>query len=79
MGRSITQVNTTLYEGNVLSSFRRKDLWNSAVAASHECMKRTVIWLTDQQTKALAAISQESLAPVSALVRQAVKEFLQKS
>jgi hypothetical protein len=41
-------------------------------------MRRTVIWLTDQQTKVLARMSEKSLAPVSALVRQAVKEFLQK-
>ena len=41
-------------------------------------MRRTVIWLTDQQAKALARMSEKSLAPVSALVRQAVKEFLQK-
>lgn len=41
-------------------------------------MKRTVVWLTDEQTKTLAELSGKSLAPVSALVRQAVKEFLQK-
>jgi len=40
-------------------------------------MKRTVVWLTDAQTKALARISQKTLAPISALVRQAVNEFLQ--
>ena len=40
-------------------------------------MKRTVVWLTDSQVKALTAISKKSLAPLSALVRQAVKEFLQ--
>ena len=40
-------------------------------------MKRTVVWLTNKQVKALAAMSKKSLAPVSALVRQAVKEFLQ--
>jgi metal-responsive CopG/Arc/MetJ family transcriptional regulator len=40
-------------------------------------MKRTVIWLTNEQVKKLAAMSKKSLAPVSALVRQAVKEFLQ--
>jgi hypothetical protein len=39
-------------------------------------MKRTVVWLTDEQVKALMAISKKSLAPVSALVRQAVKKFL---
>jgi hypothetical protein len=39
-------------------------------------MKRTVVWLTDKQLKALGAISRKSLAPVSALVRKAVTEFL---
>jgi predicted transcriptional regulator len=39
-------------------------------------MKRTVVWLTDEQSKALSAIAKTSLAPVSALVRQAVHEFL---
>jgi hypothetical protein len=41
-------------------------------------MKRTVVWLTDEQIKALARISEKSLAPVSALVRRAVEEFLKK-
>jgi hypothetical protein len=41
-------------------------------------MKRTVVWLTAQQVKALVALSKKSLAPVSALVRQAVSEFLRK-
>jgi hypothetical protein len=41
-------------------------------------MKRTVVWLTDSQVKALTKISQKSLAPVSALVRQAVATFLTK-
>jgi metal-responsive CopG/Arc/MetJ family transcriptional regulator len=40
-------------------------------------MKRTVVWLTNSQVKALTAMSKKSLAPLSALVRQAVKEFLQ--
>jgi hypothetical protein len=40
-------------------------------------MKRTVVWLTNDQVKALTAMSKKSLAPVSALVRQAVKDFLQ--
>jgi len=40
-------------------------------------MKRTVVWLTNDQVKALAAMSKKALAPVSALVRQAVKEYLQ--
>ena len=43
----------------------------------HRSMKRTVVWLTNTQVKALAAMSKKSLAPLSALVRQAVKEFLQ--
>ena len=42
----------------------------------HRSMKRTVVWLTNSQVKALAAMSKKSLAPLSALVRQAVKEFL---
>lgn len=41
-------------------------------------MKRTVVWLTDRQVKKLLAISKRSLAPVSALVRQAVSEFLKR-
>ena len=41
-------------------------------------MKRTVIWLTDEQIRALGQISEQSLAPISALVRQAVKEFLDR-
>jgi metal-responsive CopG/Arc/MetJ family transcriptional regulator len=41
-------------------------------------MKRTVVWLTEQQIKALTETSETSLAPVSALIRQAVKEFLEK-
>jgi hypothetical protein len=43
----------------------------------HRVMKRTVVWLTDKQSEALSKMSKKSLAPVSALVRQAVKEFLQ--
>jgi hypothetical protein len=41
-------------------------------------MRRTVVWLTDPQVKALTRASKESLAPVSALVRRAVEEFLRK-
>ncbi len=44
--------------------------------AHHPMMKRTVVWLTDKQTKALAKMSAKSLASISALVRQAVEEFL---
>jgi hypothetical protein len=40
--------------------------------------EKTVVWLTVAQTKALARISKASLAPVSALVRQAVNVFLLK-
>jgi len=42
----------------------------------HRSVKRTVVWLTNTQVKALTAMSKKSLAPLSALVRQAVKEFL---
>jgi len=42
-------------------------------------MKRTVVWLTDKQTRALAKVSAKSLASISALVRQAVEEFLRKN
>ena len=42
-------------------------------------MKRTVVWLSDSQVKQLARISKKSLAPVSALVRLAVEEFLLKN
>jgi len=41
-------------------------------------MKRTVVWLTDRQLRALTALSKKSLAPVSALVRHAVNEFLRR-
>ena len=41
-------------------------------------MRRTVVWLTDKQIKMLAKISSKSLAPTSALVRQAVDEFLRR-
>ena len=39
-------------------------------------MKRTVVWLTTEQVRALSGMSKRLLAPVSALVRQAVKQFL---
>ena len=41
-------------------------------------VRRTVVWLTDRQFKALTRISKQSLAPISALVRQTVNEFLEK-
>ncbi len=47
--------------------------------AHHLMMKRTVVWLTDKHTKALAKMSAKSLASISALVRQAVEEFLRKN
>ena len=36
------------------------------------------MWLTDQQTKELGRMSKRSLAPISALVREAVKDFLRR-
>jgi hypothetical protein len=42
-------------------------------------MKRTVVWLTESQIKMLGSISRKSLAPVSALVRQAVSDYLKKN
>jgi len=42
-------------------------------------MKRTTIWLTDGQRKALKAISDRTAAPISALVRKAIEEFLKKN
>ena len=41
-------------------------------------MKRTVVWLTDSQIKALGKISLKSLAPISALVRKAVEQFIEE-
>lgn len=41
-------------------------------------MKRTVVWLTERQLRALERMSKESLAPISALVRHAVDKFLKK-
>ena len=38
-----------------------------------------MVWLTDPQVKQLSRISEKSLAPVSALVRLAVEEFLVKN
>src|SRR5262249_14758368 len=39
---------------------------------------RTVVWLKKSQVNVLTRISKKSLAPVSALVRQAVEEFVQR-
>ena len=41
-------------------------------------MRRTLVWLTVAQTKALTRMSKKSLAPVSALVREAVNESLRR-
>ena len=41
-------------------------------------MKRTNIYLTDSQHKELAKLSQKTLAPVAALVRKAIDEFLKR-
>jgi hypothetical protein len=49
-----------------------------ATTGHHRNMKRTVVWLTKQQVKALESMSKKSLAPVSALVRRAVDEFLRR-
>jgi hypothetical protein len=54
-----------------------RTIGSGGTVGHHRVMKRTVVWLTDKQTEALSTISKKSLAPVSALVRQAVKEFLQ--
>jgi ribbon-helix-helix protein len=45
----------------------------------YQRMKRTVVWLTNEQTNALEQMSETTLAPISALVRQAVKEFLERN
>jgi metal-responsive CopG/Arc/MetJ family transcriptional regulator len=46
---------------------------------SHDlAMKRTVVWLTGEQAAELARISARTFAPVSALVRKAVQQFLRK-
>ena len=49
-----------------------------STVSHYRSMKRTVVWLTDRQLRALAALSKKSLAPVSALVRHAVDEFLRR-
>ena len=49
-----------------------------ATLGHYRTMKRTVIWLTERQRKALTLLSKQTLAPVSALVRHAVDEFLRK-
>jgi predicted transcriptional regulator len=42
-------------------------------------MKRTTIWLKDDQRKALKAISDRTDAPISALVRKAITEYLKRN
>ncbi len=41
-------------------------------------MKRTNIWLTDEHLKKLKALSEKTAAPVSALIRKAIEEYLKK-
>jgi hypothetical protein len=55
----------------------RRTIFPEATTGHPGVMKRTVVWLTNDQVKTLAAMSKKALAPVSALVRQAVKEYLQ--
>ena len=41
-------------------------------------MKRTLISLTKEQHEALTRITEETLAPMSALVRRAVEQYLER-
>jgi predicted DNA-binding protein len=41
-------------------------------------MKRTTIWLPQYQEKKLRALSEKTGAPVSALIRKAIEEYLKK-
>ena len=41
-------------------------------------MKRTNIYLKDEDLKRLKALSEKTGAPVSALIRKAIAEFLKK-
>jgi predicted DNA-binding protein len=41
-------------------------------------MKRTNIWLAEGHLKGLKAISEKTGAPVSALIRKAIEEYLKK-
>lgn len=72
---------------NVLYSPRRVFLANSwyewpmsvrVQSVHHSAMKRTVVWLTDKQTKTLTQLSGTTLAPVSAIIRQAVQEYIDR-
>jgi hypothetical protein len=41
-------------------------------------MKRTTIWLQEDHQKKLKALSEKTGAPVSALIRKAIEEYLKK-
>jgi predicted DNA-binding protein len=41
-------------------------------------MKRTNIWLNEQHLKKLKVLSEKTGAPVSALIRKAIAEYLKK-
>jgi predicted DNA-binding protein len=41
-------------------------------------MKRTTIWLPEDQEKKLKALSDRTGAPVSALIRKAIEAYLKK-
>ena len=41
-------------------------------------MKRTTIWLQEDHQKKLKALSENTGAPVSALIRKAIDEYLAK-
>lgn len=41
-------------------------------------MKRTTIWLSEDHQKKLKSISEKTGAPVSALIRKAIAEYLRK-
>ena len=41
-------------------------------------MKRTTIWLDEDHQKKLKTLSEKTAAPVSALIRKAIEEYLKK-
>lgn len=41
-------------------------------------MKRTTIWLDGHHLKGLKVLSKKTAAPVSALIRKAIEEYLKK-
>ena len=41
-------------------------------------MKRTCIWLADEERKGIAMISERTAVPVSALMRKAIEEFVRR-